>query len=214
MRARRLSNRVFLTPAACENIQLSSRHHQVSATMEPPVRRRVIALTVLAAILAGAIYLVYARWPRLSPGYVYVTDSQSARDAIEMEFRMQGPFRVRLDHRLQALPGEALEAAAADGEVLREEEAASFASWYDFVRNQHYVRLRLAKRDGELLAEGNGQPATVPIWCGQSARTVTLSGLGKGSRFITGGTPIAIIDAGPQRETIWVFAGQSIAPGE
>ena len=170
---------------------------------------------VVLGIVCVAATIIFLRWPRIDPGMVMVVRSQAASDAMEIEYRMREPFYVSLDHeireRVEMPPGTGLRISTS--KPLRSEHAARFRSAYDFLRGEHYVRLRVYIVEGpQLRIEGNAAACDVPVWTDADAAAVKLRLLLEGTRFSDGcGHPIVRILANEDTEEV-VVSYASVGP--
>src|SRR5262249_30791098 len=117
------------------------------------------------------LFLFINRLPRIERGMVMATRHSPEPDVLEVDYRMRGPFRVALTHkvseRLPPLEGTGIRVGQVKTE--RSERAALFDAKYDLLRGEYYVHLRATKGKG-LLIEGNGEAVQIGLWCGEEGR--------------------------------------------
>ncbi len=173
-------------------------------------------LIAVGAVVAAGLFLLINRLPRIEPGMVMVTRHSPEPDVLEVDYRMRGPFRVALAHRLserlEPLRGTGIRVGSVKTE--RSERAAIFDAKYDLLRGEYSVRLR-ATKGKRLLIEGNGEAVQIRLWCGEEGRAGKFIDAARvPDRVFFGdslGVGIFSIDAGKgMEETIVVYAGTNV----
>jgi len=173
------------------------------------MRKRALWLAV--AVILLFIGVIVLRSPRLPPDDVLVTDALIANDTLEIEYRMNKPFRVCVQH-WSGKPGEVPNVPGihvGGSQVTKKESAASMSSRYDWLRGEYVLRLRISTRDNVLRAGTDDKMTDIPIWCGKAVQEVKFIPKGRGTTLgNSSGMKVVEIDAGVgEKELLNVYAG-------
>jgi hypothetical protein len=173
-------------------------------------------LIAVGAVVAAGLFLLINRLPRIKPGMVMVTRHSPEPDVLEVDYRMRGPFRVALAHRvserLEPLQGTGIRVGSVKTE--RSERVAIFDAKHDLLRGEYYVQLR-ATKGKRLLIEGNGEAVEVTLWCGEEGRAGKFIDAGRVPFRVFYGDSLGMgffsIDAGKgMEEMLVVYAGTRV----
>src|SRR5262245_19253299 len=173
-------------------------------------------LIVVGVVVAAGLFLLINRLPRIEPDMVMVTRHSPEPDVLEVDYRMRGPFRVALAHRvserLEPLQGTGIRGGSVKTD--RSERVALFDAKYDLLRGEYYVRLR-ATKGKRLLIEGNGEAVEITLWCGEEGRAGKFIDAGRVPSQVfysdSVGMEFFSIDVGKgMEEMIVVYAGPRV----
>jgi hypothetical protein len=173
------------------------------------MRTRLLAVGGLLVLLVAVVAL---RWPRMEPGLVAVTRSETQAEEMVVEYRMPRPFDVALVHgvRRPAAPLGGPGIRVGGEAPARREPGEIVPSEYDWVRGEHYVRLTFRRR-AALVVEGNGRRQEFPAWSAPDARDVRWHPPVDKCRLGDGcGNDVASFAGADWHEYLMVYAGTGI----
>jgi len=135
-----------------------------------------IRIAVIAVVLVLIVTVLILRAPRIKPGMVLITKCQQTEDSLVIEYRMEEPFELVLEHwqHEPLVRSDGTGVTVGTYQNLRTESVAKVKSKYSLLRGEHYVTLALER--GRLLfyVKANGLIHEVVPWSNEPASKARL----------------------------------------
>lgn len=143
-------------------------------------KRAKLYITLILLIIAVVVFQLTLRRERITVGMHRIVYVRDEGDSFVVEYRGYAPFEFRIDHSLQTAGEPSSEPGVHIGQVgtYRTEEVVTFSSRYDWIRDEHVVRLRMT-RGKELAIQCGSKTVRVSPWLVPDASE---------TRWATGGT--------------------------